>query len=128
MGRHTVGARPGKQTGTLTAEATRMRVFFFTISVLSACGGVPSTQQKTAEPAGSTAPISVEDGIWTWVPFSDALCADGSTTGLGIHRNGDDKTLLLYLQGGGACWDAESCYGPFAKAVSIVGGYGYSQF
>ena len=36
---------------------------------------------------------------WTFVPFDDAFCADGTTTGIGVNPGG---RLVIYLMGGGA--------------------------
>ncbi len=45
---------------------------------------------------------------WAWVPFGDAVCADGSTTGLAVNR-GSGPDLLVFFDGGGACWDYATC-------------------
>lgn len=46
---------------------------------------------------------------WSWVPFSDAYCRDGSTTGLGINTNPASKKLVIFLEEGGACFNATTC-------------------
>jgi hypothetical protein len=38
-----------------------------------------------------------------------ALCLDGSEFQVSV-RHGPSDQVLLYLQGGGACWDHQSCY------------------
>lgn len=48
-------------------------------------------------------------GNWTWIPRADTFCRDGSTTGIGIRLLPDTKAVMIYLQGGGACYDAKSC-------------------
>jgi hypothetical protein len=54
------------------------------------------------------------DGWW-WVPFDGqtgpeetATCANGSTTGLAISPGTTDD-LLVFFDGGGACWSYETC-------------------
>ena len=54
------------------------------------------------------------DGWW-WVPFDGstgdeerAVCANGSTTGLAISP-GSGPDLLVFFDGGGACWSYETC-------------------
>ena len=47
-------------------------------------------------------------GQWTWVPFADARCRDGSTTGIGV-RYGAGDGLVIYFQGGGACFNGLTC-------------------
>lgn len=48
-------------------------------------------------------------GSWVWIPRPDTLCRDGSSTGIGVRLLPDAKAVMIYLQGGGACYDAESC-------------------
>ncbi len=52
-------------------------------------------------------------------PAGPARCLDGSPFVVSV-RKGDPDKLLLYLEGGGACWDFESCHGstPLAKRTS----------
>jgi hypothetical protein len=50
---------------------------------------------------------------WTWVPIEGAVCSDGSLTGIGIERGtGTSPDVLVFLDGGGACWDALTCFPP----------------
>lgn len=53
------------------------------------------------------AKISVGD--WAWVPRADTQCRDGSATGIGVRLLPDANAVMIYLQGGGACYDAKSC-------------------
>jgi hypothetical protein len=46
---------------------------------------------------------------WTWVPFPDSRCRDGSSTGLGLNFNPASPNLLIFLEEGGACFDTLSC-------------------
>ena len=72
-------------------------------------------------------PISAPSEEWTWVPFDNAFCANGSTTGIGVNLTDKSDNLVIYLMGGGACWDSLTCY--IAKtAVNIESGYGAAQF
>ena len=48
-------------------------------------------------------------GRWTWIPRADTRCRDGTTTGIGVRLLPGAKGLMIYLQGGGACYDAKSC-------------------
>jgi hypothetical protein len=54
-------------------------------------------------------PLSTPDGAWTWVPVSGSLCRDGSPAGIGVRRHGGSKKLYIYLEGGGACFNATTC-------------------
>jgi len=48
-------------------------------------------------------------GSWAWIPLENTLCRDGSNTGLGVRLLPDANAVMIYLQGGGACYDAKSC-------------------
>lgn len=54
-------------------------------------------------------PIDAPEGTWTWVEFPDAYCRDGSKAGISINRRAGAKDLMIYLEGGGACFDGISC-------------------
>jgi hypothetical protein len=72
-----------------------------------------TTDQAAADLApdlGLGAPITAPAKTWTWIPFPDARCADNSVTGIGVNLNlATSKKVLIYLQGGGACWDVATC-------------------
>lgn len=61
-----------------------------------------------SQPSGVGA-ITAPDRTWTWVEFSNTQCANGSPTGLGFNPASSDD-VVIYLMGGGACWDASTCY------------------
>jgi hypothetical protein len=69
------------------------------------------------------------DGWW-WIPFDGstapeelATCADGSTTGLAVSPGtGDD--LLVFFDGGGACWSYETC----EAGMAVDRRYGRTEF
>ena len=54
--------------------------------------------------------ITAPDSTWTWVPFPDAFCASGDPVGLGINLSTTSTRVLIYLEGGGACWDKVTCF------------------
>jgi hypothetical protein len=72
--------------------------------VLGACGG----SQATAPPTGAQ-PIQAPKNTWTWVDFPDSSCGDGSATGIGVNP-GDSSNVLVFMEGGGACWTYGNCF------------------
>lgn len=51
-------------------------------------------------------------GDWTWVDFPEAHCMNGSETGIGINLSPTgDSHVVIYLEGGGACFDPVTCSG-----------------
>lgn len=66
---------------------------------LRGSGGMPPTGD----------PIVAPDGTWTWVDFPGATCRDGSTTGIGVNLNSASDEVMIYLEGGGACFNQTTC-------------------
>jgi hypothetical protein len=54
-------------------------------------------------------PIMAPERTWTWVPFPEAKCRSGSEAGLSVNLNPSSKRVMIYLEGGGACFDAQTC-------------------
>ena len=53
---------------------------------------------------------------WSWqtitmTPQSGAVCGDGSPYKFFVNRVPNSSNTLVYLEGGGACWDYASCTG-----------------
>jgi hypothetical protein len=104
---------------------------------------------SSAPPHGG-APIRRTDGTaiagaagWRWIPFGDAICTDAvadasgrytfgtSTTGLAISWGPETSTdLVVFLQGGGACWDFITCGGaaPLVDKTALTGPFGPAEF
>lgn len=69
-------------------------------------------------------PITAPARRWTWVEVPGAVCADGSPTGIGVNLVDDDPTrVVIFLQGGGACWDDATCLGPVPTSFYVTTGY-----
>lgn len=59
---------------------------------------------------GEPIAIAPEDlGRWIWIELPEMRCADGSPGGLALNVLDGASELLLFLQGGGICYDAISC-------------------
>jgi hypothetical protein len=105
-------------------------------------GGVQGTQATPpSEPAPVLPPVgapmtNLARNAWSWVPFEDAHCDDGSSTGLGVSQ-GDAAELIVFLDGGGACWDFATCvvaplsrHGPWGEQdmLARAAGFGGTLF
>ncbi|MBX3271953.1 MAG: hypothetical protein KF729_16920 [Sandaracinaceae bacterium] len=94
---------------------------------VSACPpGAPSPDAwdcASARPVSEGAAIEAEPLAWTWVGFEQAVCMNGSATGIGVSIHPEAEGLLILLEGGGACFDAVSCAG-----VANRDGYGEAKF
>lgn len=70
---------------------------------------------------GLNAPVET----WTWNDVAGTQCANGSPTGVGVNLTHKSKKLLVFLMGGGACWNALTCGSGSAANLS---GYGAGNF
>jgi pectinacetylesterase len=73
--------------------------------------GASDTGPAEAESdAPDTTPITdLPTETWTWVAFPDAKCRDASSTGIGVSLNPASKKLMIFMEGGGSCFDVTSC-------------------
>jgi hypothetical protein len=85
------------------------------------------TTSSTSTGGTTGTPIDAPEGQWTWIPFDNAFCADGSTTGIGVNLSKTSSRVIIYLEGGGACWNELTCY-TLKTASNIEGGYGEKDF
>lgn len=73
------------------------------LAVSAGCGS-PAVGGPTAD-----APIAAPAEQWTWVDFPNAVCGSGQATGLGVNKTARSSDVVIYLMGGGACWDEATC-------------------
>ena len=57
------------------------------------------------------APIEAPAGEWTFIEFPDSRCMNDTPTGIGINPSTTSSNVVIYLEGGGACFDFISCFG-----------------
>lgn len=87
-----------------------------TTSTTTTGGDGDSTSTSTGESADEPGPEQYDGepfdwqgfGWWDWYEFPDAFCRDGSNTGVWV-RYGRGPGLVIYLEGGGACFNALTC-------------------
>ena len=72
--------------------------------------------------------LQVPAGTWTYLPIAGTTCSDGSTAGLALNPAPSPSTdLLVYFEGGGACWDATTCF-QIMSAIRIAAPYDQAAF
>jgi hypothetical protein len=62
--------------------------------------------------AGSSGPFvtsTLTPNTWSWIPVDGAICRDGSPTGIGVNVGAATDKLMIYLEGGGACFNSTTC-------------------
>ena len=98
-------------------------------ATLSCGSSSGSSSNDNGSPGGGSldlgAPITgLAQGQWSWVPFPDSACSDGSPTGIGVNP-GAGPDLVLFLEGGGACASGLSC---FSLHTATLGPFGATEF
>jgi hypothetical protein len=88
--------------------------------LVASCGGGSSSPGAGV---GSAPGLGLPERAWSWIDVPGAICNDGSPTGLAVNP-GPGDTLVLFLNGGGACWDPITCRTGLAEG----GPYGQAQF
>lgn len=119
---------------TLHGTMSRSSMTYLWLVVLAsglACGGGGARSDAGDGGASDGAAAGVltgTPGVWTWVDVPGMTCDDGTPTGVAINpapggtAGGD---LVIYFMGGGACWDASTC---FVLNTSLHGPYGRAQW
>ncbi len=91
-------------------------------------GGTAGSSGTASSSSGGTevkgVPFDTKKNEWAFVNVDGAECNDGTPTGVGVYRT-DSPNLVVYFQGGGACWDYGSCY---ILHTATHGPYGQAQF
>jgi pectinacetylesterase len=82
--------------------------------VLGACGGSGAS--------GGPPTLGTTPGMWEYVPVDGTKCLDGSPTGIGVNL-GTSGDLVIYLEGGGACFNDSTC-----PHVAHPSGWGPTDF
>lgn len=59
-------------------------------------------------PSGETLALE-RDGTWQWFPIEGAKCRDGSQAGFSVNAVEGAKDLMVYFEGGGACFEVLNC-------------------
>ncbi len=81
---------------------------------LVACGG--------GGDSGGPPTLGTPPKTWTYVPVDGAQCMNGTPTGIGVNL-GTSGDLVIYMEGGGACFNAATCGG-----VAHPDGWGPADF
>src|SRR5690348_2327341 len=90
-----------------------MRTGIISASVLllaiSACGGgggpMGDDDDDDDVPPDAGAPIVADPLTWTYLEVPGTACIDGTVSGFSVNLNPDSHKLVIYLEGGGACFN-----------------------
>lgn len=102
----------------------RRTLIVLTLLNALACGDTQTSKPNNSH--NSSTNNTDVDG-WTWTPIQNTKCGKGTQAGVGISQGSDQTKLVVYFEGGGACWDAASCH-ILNAAVNIEKNYGEADF
>ncbi|MCU0682477.1 MAG: pectinacetylesterase family protein [Polyangiaceae bacterium] len=63
---------------------------------------------------------------WSWLDLPESRCTNNQSTGVGINVKPGAEDLMVYLVGGGACWNFATC--AVGTASNIRFGYDQNDF
>jgi hypothetical protein len=97
----------------------RQLLLSFTIVLAAACGGggsgdddgTPDAPGGGGDAFGSGPPIEAPAMMWTFIDFPESRCMNDTPTGVGVNLNPASRNVVIYLEGGGACFNTFTCAG-----------------
>lgn len=81
--------------------------------VATDAGPAPMEDVRTFMPDAQSPQTAIEApaDAWTWVPFPDSACGNGTPAGIGVNLHPGSRRVVVFFMGGGGCWDAFTCLG-----------------
>ncbi|MDB4989406.1 MAG: hypothetical protein JWN04_4584, partial [Myxococcaceae bacterium] len=88
--------------------SVRLKVSSTVLAATLACGSLLACGDDGA--SSGPPPLVAPPMTWTNIEFPDTTCRDGSPAGLAVSLNPASKKVMIYLEGGGACFDVATCF------------------
>lgn len=88
--------------------------------------GVTMDAGTMMDGGSTTGAIVAPNETWTWVDFPNSECGTGTPTGIGVNLSNRSTDVIIYMQGGGACWNQLTCF-TIGTATDFTG-YGGADF
>lgn len=74
----------------------------------------------------SSGQIMATDREWSFVSIPESRCANDEPTGIGLNPSSSSDEIVVYFEGGGACWNAATC--GIGTAANLRKGYDAADF
>src|SRR4051794_5751670 len=78
-------------------------------SLVMSCGYGVDTAEPDELATSQSALTATCDGKFHWVGVTGTTCLDGTATGFEYSCTNAANPIIVYLESGGACWDADTC-------------------
>jgi hypothetical protein len=70
--------------------------------------------EDAGPPPGPDDPVrDARPNRWTWVPIEGARCLNDTPTGIGVNIAPNAEGLVIFMMGGGACFNDQTCASAF---------------
>ena len=86
---------------------SRLRAAFTCAALLLALPACDSSDDDGGD--GTLAEAEANIGQWTYIDVEGSQCRDGSDVGIGVRLQPGADNLVIYLEGGGACFNESTC-------------------
>lgn len=100
-------------------------------SCVACIGSDESSHEDVDMPSADLSPEMRADlndeGSWQWIDVPESVCGNGEPTGVAVNPSSSSEPWVIFFQGGGACWDVESCF-VLKSAANIESGYTAARF
>jgi hypothetical protein len=93
----------------MTHTATLCVLAGFVALASVGCSSSDDTGKSSDYVAPTGDPITSDAMKWTWVEVPGTKCRDGSTAGIVVNKNPASDKLMIFLEGGGACYNQFTC-------------------
>lgn len=74
----------------------------------------------------SSGQLVAPDRAWSFITLPESRCANDEPTGIGLNPSASSDELMVYFEGGGACWNAATC--GIGTAANLRKGYDAADF
>src|SRR5262249_50471994 len=87
----------------------QLAAVFLSATLALSCQPAGDINETTPPGNNTEAILTCLADTFCFVPVSGAVCLDGSGTGFEIMFRSGASDLLIFMEGGGACWDGDTC-------------------
>jgi len=94
----------------IMASIPAKSVLGFLLGVLASGQTFATSMDLAAEQVYGERPETVDlQANWQWQPIEGSFCRDGTQAGFFVQENSESTDLMVYLEGGGACFNNQTC-------------------
>ncbi|CDR88969.1 uncharacterized protein SPSC_06341 [Sporisorium scitamineum] len=112
---------------TTTRQSTATSITSTSTSATTSTSSTTTSSSTAPSTSTSTVSSTIAYDQWVWVDVPGTTCANGKQTGLAVNLHPSSTDLVIALQGGGSCYDYQTCYVD-KRAYNIDNGFTNATF